>query len=902
MTLVEQVMDAVRRDCGATVMSLLAGRTEKERAAVARAVKEYVRAPTFHVDGLNTAFALAVLGSVSRATGVSRELDWAGLSDVSVSMAVEVLTDRNPTWLSDLPTALPTALLGMRHGDEWWRLVRELVRQGAVAAPDDPNYTLHMAHSLGRQTVDPREPSLAKQLPDDPALLEDEVLRLFRVEGAGPLLHGHDYWAVKRGLADEDLWATCLTGSLPRQKAIDLALSALRQDWPPHHVTWYVDFHRRLQPTAEEMTSRQDTYRALLSASAGRAVKLAQDALRRLLAEQLLDIHAFLDVADAPLHHREMSVAMAQVALLRAVTGAVPTRAPACARAVVAGLMHPHQAVQQAAAEAVLAMKVDSDPRVVAEVRACLPALGGRAADILLPVFAQSERGSTVPFVEVPGPRSTPLTVRPTELARLDPDMIEPALVHLLEEADDPLLVEQVLDFVARHADRRPTSEALLDRAKALQSRRIGVYRGTDLCADLAQLVASWMIGQEPEEWIRLDRVPHFDGRTFGSLADENAPAILHLGTIVSSRLRELAVVAAHGRPRTLLATPTYTNATISAADLRARLDELAGAGHDLLPMDLETAVLRAGPAVMSELLANQPSADVGLVRAATDMTRTPAWQRLTGPPGGTSNPVQPLARYDRCPPVVVWRNTSAPNGSAERIIPSLLGLQDPLSRAGYRWDDSDPLYSRRPHQMVACWPLIAPHHLDMVMAQAHPMLCRNVWEVRDGAVPLIQSLATVTVPPGEPTWSALSLALSGKNPTLRTAAVDAVVGLVSTNLLDGAALGRVSAHHAADKMIVVQRLLRSLEEAANVDAACTWRVLDVLAALLPGLVGHRDLGRALLLTDELAQRCGRTLELPHEPRVSPAAAKTIQRLVQRTPTGTTTRAEAARLLTETAH
>ncbi|MGW5363339.1 DUF6493 family protein [Actinopolymorpha pittospori] len=896
MTLVEQVMDAVRRDDGATVMSLLAGRTEKERAAVARAVKEYVRAPTFYLDGLNTAFALAVLGSVSRATGVSRELDWASLSGVSVSMAVQVLTDRNPTWLADLPTAL----LGTRHGVGWWRLVRQLVRDGVVAAPDDPNYTLHMAEGLGRQPWNHHESSLADRLADDPALLKDEVLRLFRVEGAGPLLQVHDYYAKQRS-ADEDLWAACLVASLSRQKAIDLALSALQQDWQARHVTWYVDFHRRLQPSVEEMTSRQNIYRALLSTSASTVVKLAQEALSILLAEQLLDIDAFLDVADAPLHRPEKSVALAQIALLRAVTGAVPHQAPSCARAVVAGLTHPHQAVQQAAAQAILAMKADSDPRVVAEVRDCLPVLGGRAADILVPVFAQSERGSTVPLVEVPGPSSTPLTVQPTELARLDPDMIEPALVHLLEEADDPLLVEQVLDFVARHADRRPTSEALLDRAQALQYWRIGVYRGTDLCADLAQLVAAWMTGREPEEWIRLDRVPHFDGRTFGGLADENAPAILHLGTIVSSRLRELAVVAAHGRPRTLLATPTYTNATISAADLRARLDELARAGHDLLPMDLETAVLRAGPAVMSELLANQPSADVGLARAAADMTRTPAWQRLTGPPGGTSDPVRALARYDRRPPVVVWRNTSAPNGSAERIITSLFDLQDPLNRAGYRWDDSDPLYSGRPHQMVATWPLVAPHHPDIVMAQAHPMLCRNVWEVRDGAVPLIQSLATVTVPPGEPTWSALSLALSGKKPTLRTAAVDAVAGLVSTNLLDGAALGRVSAHHAADKMIIVQRLLRSLEEAANVDAACTWRVLDVLEALLPGLVGHRDLGRALLLTDDLAQRCGRTLELPHEPRVSPAAAKTIQRLVQRTPSGTTTRAEAARLLADSA-
>ncbi|WP_020580140.1 DUF6493 family protein [Actinopolymorpha alba] len=894
MTLAEQVIDAVRRDDGATVVSLLAGRTEKERAAVARAVKEYYRRPLFYLERANAPFALAVLGAVSRATQVSRLLDWSGLSDVSVTMAVRVLTDRNPAWIADLPAALLNA---RRHGGGWWRLVRQLVRQGVVSAPDEPNYTLHMVRNLGRQSRSDQESSLANRLAEDPALLEDEVPRLFRVEGAGPHLHGHDYYAK----GDDELWAACLIDALPRQKAIDLALSALQQDWPAHDVTWYVDFHRRLQPTVEEMTSRQNTYRALLSATASTVVKLAQDALRQLLAAQRLDIHAFLDIADAPLHRTEKSLGLTQIALLHAVTDAEPHHAPTCARAVIAGLTHPHQAVQQAAAEAVLAMKADSDPRVATEVRSCLPALGGRAADILVPVFTDSESESSAAFVQVPGPRRTPLTVQPQEMARLDPDMIEPALVHLLEDATDPLLIEQVLDFVATNADRRPTSEALLDQAQTLLYW-CRAFRGTDVGVDLAQVVVSWMTGREPEETVRLDAVPHFDGRTFGSRPDENVPAILSLGTIVSSRLRELAVVAAHGHPRTLLAAPTYINATISTADLRARLDELARARHDLLPMDLETAVLRAGPAVMSELLANQPSADVGLVRVTTDMTRTPTWQRQAGQPRGSSNFLAGIVgRYDLRPRVVVWRDTSAPTGSPDRIITSLLDLQEPLSRAGYRWDDSDIVRSPRHHQLVACWPLVAPHHPDVVMAQAHPMLCRQVWEVRDAAVPLVQSLATLTIPPGEPTWSALSLALSGKNPTLRTAAVDAVVGLVSTNLLDGAALGRVSAQHAADKMIIVQRLLRSLEEAANANAACTWRVFDTLEALLPGLVGHRDLGRALLLTDELAQRCGRTAVLPNYPSVSSAAAETIERLAQRTQTGTTTRAEAARLLADTA-
>lgn len=881
MTLSEDVVEAVRRDEDHAIASLLAGRTEKERVIVARALKEYLKELPPRAGKRNTAFVLAVFGAGSRAIGVSRLLDWPHQPEYSAIEAAQILIERNPVWLADLPAAL----LETRYGT-WWALIRELVLRGALPTPEHPNYTREMVGGWRQRTS-----SVAQMLADDPDLLADEVLRLFRTEGAGERLHWHDSHAGKKG--DDWRWSACIQRFLPRPKVIHLVFSALSQDWPGEHMRWYVDLHRRLQPDHDEVTAHQGAYRAMLTTAPRAAVELAQDVFSEVITAGRLDIDAFLDVADAPLHHPVKPVALRQIELLRALAEAAPDRMPSCAGAVVPALLHPHAAVREAGARALLDLNAAADPDLAAEVRDCLRSLGGVAADLLIPTFAPSEPDLT--YAPVPEPRRTPMAVDRTKLPPLNAAEIEDALVHLLEDADDPLLLEQVLDFMAKNPDRRPTDAALLKRASS-RPYWVRPYAGTDLRADLAELIVSRMTGRPPTRNVYVDGVPYFDGWIIDSVPDGSTS--LSLGTIVSSRLRELALVAARGRPRNLLATPTYTDGTLSADDLRARLDELVRSGEDLLPMDVETAVLRSGHAAATEVLSTTHRPDDLLTRAVADLECALDWQRCTGKPGGTSNlsaAFPSLYRNDLRPPMVVWRLPGAPAGRLDRLIASLFDLDDPLAHAGYRWDESEPGWSHL--QVVACWPLVAPHHVDVVMAQAHPMLCRNVWEVRDAAVPLVQSLASCTTPPGEPTWSALGLALSGKNAMLRTAAVDAFAGLVSSNLLDGFALGRACGHHAGDDMIVVQRLLGSLREAAEVDAACTWRVLDTLDGLLPGLVGHRDLGRAALHADDLAQRCGRSVSVPSDSAASRAAAKTLQRLAERTDIATPTRMEAAGLL-----
>lgn len=681
---------------------------------------------------------------------------------------------------------------------------------------------------------------------------------------------------------DTYLWSASIAAALPREVTLDCVLSALRQDWPPSHATWYVGLHDRLAPTVEELASRQDAYRALLSAAASRTVAVGQRALKSLLAVGRLEADAFLDVADAPLHRPEKSRALAQISLLATLGSAHPGLACACAQRVSAAVGHPLPAVQEAAAKSLLGLNAAAARQEQPGVPGDPAEMGDRAAEIL--GLGTSAQG---PIVPVPGPRRAPLPRAAPALGRIGLADAELALVHLMEEADDPMLLEQALEAVALHANQRPASAALVRQAEQRAAEYLP-YTGLDVRRDLAQLVVSWATGRPPEAGLRpvhvwLGNVP------LDSSVDPGRPAILHMGLIVSARLRELALLAAAGRPRMLLATPTSQDGTLNAASLRGRLASISPRDEPLT-VDTELAALRAGPDAIAELESPpQHRTAARLAKASGELQRALSWERAVGAS------LRDKLGFEAIPPVVVWQDPTSAVGDMDRVIASLFDLTDPLGWAVHRWQDG--LYTSHHDQMVALWPFLAPHHTDLIMAQAHPQLCRGLSKDRCDAEPLLRALARVTAPPGEPALSALSLGLCGKSPSLRIAAVDAFVGLTARNLLDGTALGRISAQHAHDKIIVVSRLLGSLQSAARSNGACAWRAMDTLESMLPGLAGMRDLGAALELTDELSRLCGRAPHTPGGLSATGAVGKAAARLRARGDAATPARAEAAHLL-----
>src|SRR5690606_22537575 len=94
--------------------------------------------------------------------------------------AHEILVDRRPEWLAQWAAYL------LNDDNYWhdWRLVRRLVRAGLIPKPDHPNYVLGMISGV-TQWVDGSRPTVQQWLDEDPELLDDEVWRLFELEGGG---------------------------------------------------------------------------------------------------------------------------------------------------------------------------------------------------------------------------------------------------------------------------------------------------------------------------------------------------------------------------------------------------------------------------------------------------------------------------------------------------------------------------------------------------------------------------------------------------------------------------------------------------------------------------------------------------------------------------------------------
>ena len=155
-----------------------------------------------------------------------------------------------------------------------WDIVRPLVREGLVPRPSTPSYTLSL---LGHR----RSPS--QLLADDPTLIDDEVWRLFEVEGSGELsLAAHDKYS-----SASDTWQTALVGLAAddlahRERLLDASLSALARDMAAFRAGWFSRFHEALEPSVDERAARVDAYARLLRSPTRTTVSFAVSAIDRL--------------------------------------------------------------------------------------------------------------------------------------------------------------------------------------------------------------------------------------------------------------------------------------------------------------------------------------------------------------------------------------------------------------------------------------------------------------------------------------------------------------------------------------------------------------------------------------------------------------------------------------------
>lgn len=757
---------------------------------------------------------------------------------------LRVLRQRSPSWLRDLAHALDAR---QQRDENGYLLLRELVRAG-LAEQTSVASSRGLASALlppsAWQDDDPDPPetsSVLAALRHDPYPLEHELWSMLASVGAGRGLELNDSLLEHRYRQDRPdappllsrrTWRHALVtlateGTIDRGRLLDAVQAAFLADWTHHDQTWYFRLHDELQPSDDELADRQPGYANAAASGSIQASRRSVEILRRLLAVDRADAKVLLEVAPAVLSRPDKAPVRAFLALLEAGAQRWPHQAAELGGVLGVALEHPAADVQRKA-------------------RALIDRLLGVRA-------GQVESASPLSvFVEAPPPTPGPLA--PAERVRpvADPDELRALFAQLIEEVADPVAVERLLEGVLRFTGERPPdgAEVLLRRCRRLAQTYQGDAR-EEVRPHIVNLAFAWLTGRAfallwPE---RINGV----FRSLDSRQPRRHPDQEHwsLGDVVVRRHLDVT-----DRVRTgggvLVAFPSHADGSITADDLLARL---AKVGDDHPPIDLAVAALRLAP---GKRAAVRSAAEAALIRPYLDLIEgfAPGWVPVVGQARGRWH----HSLLDGT--ALSWRDRNAGSVTADPLA-AILRRADPLATLSK--EASDGHFVHRFEQMTGLWPLLLPHHRELLAAHSHPRFNRGLTKTRAGTTPVLAGLSRGPGAAGPVTASALILGLCAELPTDRIAAVDAVLDLSRTGRLHGAQLATQARLALEAGIVVLARLGDSLRECATADPTAAFVVLDALVDVLPALPGRREAHRLVELTADLAVAAGRPVPLPDE-------------------------------------
>ncbi len=388
-------------------------------------------------------------------------------------------------WAEDLLAKNP------RH----FPLVLRLVREGLVAKPAGDAWILGLY--AASQATRFGGGSVREWLASEPGFLEEEVWRVFEVEGGGEFsLAATDKYRPEGSGWDPGLAELAASGHLARDRLLDATLAALGRDFAAFRAGWYVRFHARLAPSRHEIEVRRERYLSLLGSRVETTMGLAVDALASLGPLPLGELSGYLAPA---LSAKGKGLVLSALALVRTALEADPSGLPEAARLALPALGQGSPEV----ARAVLAIlerldagaRLDLGPALSPWIEAVPASLRARFRK-LLPDQAggRGECGKgAAPEVERvdPAPRS-PGTPGPVA-ALPDAEAVLTAFLEVLEHPEQTVTVARVLRGLevhgARFAGDATGRLAPLARraAKLLGKRELGSVRRS-----LARLALGW--------------------------------------------------------------------------------------------------------------------------------------------------------------------------------------------------------------------------------------------------------------------------------------------------------------------------------------------------------------------------------------------------------------------------
>src|SRR5262249_53114247 len=206
---------------------------------------------------------------------------------VKPDLVYEIFANRKPEWLSEWAEWHTAEQLFS------WPLVRRFVREKLCQKPRGEAYI--QSTIAGLCAYHDNTSTIYANLLADPDLLNDEIWRLFEIEGDKErTLAARDKYS-----REDNTWTVALLRlaeekRISRDRLLDCTLSALVRDFKQFHAGWFSQSHEALKPTPAERIKRQAQYITLLGSRIPPTVSIALEALQIIAKEGKLDAKAVL--------------------------------------------------------------------------------------------------------------------------------------------------------------------------------------------------------------------------------------------------------------------------------------------------------------------------------------------------------------------------------------------------------------------------------------------------------------------------------------------------------------------------------------------------------------------------------------------------------------------------------
>lgn len=618
---------------------------------------------------------------------------------------------------------------------------------------------------------------------------------------------GADYLLMERtGPAwDAAVLTLCQDNPAFRDRLLTESQEALLRDFSAKTIAWYLRMHRLADPSAHEVAARQHTYFAVLATAPSTAVGLALDMLKRAAGQ--LDVDAMIEAGAAVLTRSEKKLVKALLGLFAAL------EADAGQRDRMSGIVG--EALEGMPLDlASLARKLVTPSSETQPAEASGQSSGQASAKV------DGEHASQA--IAMPAPRRKPLPDLPDQAPGIGGDEELHALIAAQFEgtghgADLP----RIVDHLAVHP-HLPLPEALQHRASEIID---SVWE--ERAASPRRLLAAALLGRED----------------------------------VSFRGYARYVVAIAGKPDPVgvaLQEQTVSSSRYDAETGDWKADETWTSrwGYQYLPTHSPLALL-AG--VLHDLRSSRAQG-----KPFSPPTVVPAqrfvWERVLAEPGDGTFSRDLAVLGDGAKPF--WMA-----GDAAACASPALDVADVPAEFTFRAQEAR---EQDGYDQVVQWTAwLLQSNPDTLAAHFHPMLCAAVQVINvRGVGPLLTALGASRLPPGEPVYSALALAASGKMAEHRAQAAEAIARLADAGLLDPAPFAAQIAAHLAQGFALAGRVAQTLADAASISALAGCRVLQTLEALLPQLLDAdgkplAQAGKLIELAARLSDDYGMPITLP---------------------------------------